>query len=436
MMSDLYGRPLGKLFDAEFFLEDALEHGTHACNYLATVDVAMTPGDGYAGFGWDEGFGDFHLVPDLNTLRRCSWREKTAMVQCDVRDGVTGGPVDVAPRSVLRSQLGAVGAAGLGGANCASELEYFIYNETYKSAHAKGHANLEPIGQYVEDYHLLQGGRTEFYHAAVRRALKACGMRVETSKGEAAKGQHELNTRFADALTMADDHVVFKQCLKEVADASGIAVTFMAKPGADEPGSSCHIHCSLVDRSGANAFVGDVDLGPGAEKTSPVFGSFLAGWIKYAPDLMPFYAPTVNSYKRYQSLSWAPTALVWASDNRTAGFRVVGRGEALRIEMRIPGADVNPYLAYAAVLASGMRGVRDGLAPPPQFTGDAYRTPGLPLVPTTLKDATAAFSTSEFARASFGDNVVDHYATFYGNEVAAYERAVTDWERQRYFEQI
>ncbi|KAK7241813.1 glutamine synthetase [Aureococcus anophagefferens] len=387
MMHDLYGRPMGKLFDADFFLADALGHGTHACNYLAAVDMAMDPVDGYAGFGYAEGYGDFHLAPDLATLRACSWREKTALVQCDVRDGATGAPVAVAPRSVLRSQVDAVDAAGLGGANVASELEYFIYADSYKAAHAKGHSNLEPIGQYVEDYHLLQGARTEFYHRRVRRALKAAGMVVETSKGEAAKGQHELNVRYDGALAMADNHVVFKQCLKEIADQENISVTFMAKPSADEPGSS-------------------------------------------------FYAPTVNAYKRYQSKSWAPTALVWSADNRTAGFRVVGSGEALRVEMRIPGADANPYLAFAAVLASGLAGVRAKLEPPAQFVGDAYSTPGLPLVPTTLKDASAAFKASAFARGAFGDVVVDHYATFFDNEVLAFERAVTDFEMRRYFEQI
>jgi glutamine synthetase len=229
MMHDLYGRPMGKLFDADFFLADALGHGTHACNYLAAVDMAMDPVDGYAGFGYAEGYGDFHLAPDLATLRACSWREKTALVQCDVRDGATGAPVAVAPRSVLRSQLDAVDAAGLGGANVASELEYFIYADSYKAAHAKGHSNLEPIGQYVEDYHLLQGARTEFYHRRVRRALKAAGMVVETSKGEAAKGQHELNVRYDGALAMADNHVVFKQCLKEIADQEGISVTFRVR---------------------------------------------------------------------------------------------------------------------------------------------------------------------------------------------------------------
>ena len=436
MMHDLYGRPMGKLFDADFFVADALSHGTHACNYLATVDMDMNPVDGYAGFGYAEGYGDFHLVPDLGTLRACSWREKTAMVQCDVHDGGSGALVAVAPRSVLRGQLDAVAAAGLGGANVASELEYFLYTESFREAHAKGHVGLEPIGQYVEDYHLLQGARTEFFHRRCRRALKAAGMVVETSKGEAAKGQHELNVKYNNALNMADDHVLFKQCLKEIADDEGISVTFMAKPGADEPGSSCHIHCSLTHVDGRNAFVGDRDLGPGASRCSDVFAHFLAGWMRHTPELMPFYAPTVNSYKRYQSLSWAPTALVWSADNRTAGFRVVGHGEGLRIEMRIPGADANPYLAFAAVLASGMAGVRAKLEPPSQFQGDAYTTPGLPLVPTTLKDANNTFKASAFARATFGDAVVDHYATFFDNEVLAFDRAVTDWEKRRYFEQI
>ncbi|KAH8068105.1 hypothetical protein JL721_7055 [Aureococcus anophagefferens] len=332
---------------------------------------------------------------------------ETALVQCDVRDGATGAPVAVAPRSVLRGQLDAVDAAGLGGANVASELEYFIYADSYKAAHAKGHVNLEPIGQYVEDYHLLQGARTEFYHRRVRRALRAAGMVVETSKGEAAKGQHELNVRYDGALAMADNHVVFKQCLKEIADQENISVTFMAKPSADEPGSSCHIHCSLTRPDGSNAFLGDRDLGPGARPRDARRPREKEGRRSTRRRSTPTSATSRRAGRR--------RPLVWSADNRTAGFRVVGSGEALRVEMRIPGADANPYLAFAAVLASGLAGVGQARAAA-QFVGDAARRRACPRA-DDAQDASAAFKASAFARGAFGDVVVDHYATFFDNGI-------------------
>jgi glutamine synthetase len=280
---------------------------------------------------------------------------------------------------------------------------------------------------------MLQGTRTEGFHAAARRHLKLSGVPVENSKGEWGRGQHELNVRYAEALDMADRHVVFKQCLKEIAEATGMSVTFMAKFAADGAGSSCHIHFSLW-REGKNAFPGNQSIGP--VKGSEPFKYFLGGWIAHVPDVMVFYAPTVNSYKRYVDASWAPTRLAWSFDNRTAGFRVVGAGAGLRIECRIPGADCNPYLALAASLASGLDGIANKIEPPECFVGDIYQAKNLPRVPYTLGDAVKLFEKSEFVKRAFGSEVVEHYAHFYRTEAASYDKAVTDWERRRYFERI
>ena len=422
--TDHYGRLMGKRFDAEFFLEEIAAAGGHACDYLLTVDMEMEPVPGYRFANWELGYGDFHLVPDLATLRQASWLERSALVLCDVRDRKTHEPVAVAPRSILRRQVEAAARLGYTGF-AGTELEHYLFRTSYRDAARQEYRGLEPAGWYLEDYHILQGSRTEAFHAQARRHLKRSGVPVETSKGEWGAGQHELNVRYAEALAMADRHTVFKQCLKEIADAAGMSVTFMAKLSADGAGSSCHIHFSLW-RDGKNAFTREGD----------VFRWFLGGWIAHVPDVMVFYAPTVNSYKRYVDASWAPTRLAWSEDNRTAGFRVVGDGPALRIECRIPGADCNPYLALAASLASGLDGISRKLEPPPCFVGDIYAAKDLPRVPYSLNEACELFSRSDFARQAFGEAVVEHYGHFFRTEVAAYERAVTDWERQRYFERI
>ena len=434
VFTDLYGRFMGKRFDAEYFLERIAADGTHACDYLLTVDMEMTPVAGYQYSNWQKGYGDFHLVPDLTTLRVAAWLDRTALVVCDVVDPATHEPVAVAPRSILRRQLERTGAMRLQ-AMAASELEYFLFRTPYRQAHELGYdeQKLEPAGWYLEDYHLLQGTREEPFNAAVRRALTASGIPVECTKGEWGKGQHELNVRYNDALPMADSHVIYKQCLKEVADQQGLSVTFMAKYSAEQAGSSCHVHLSLW-QEGRNAFAGDKTLG--RVQCSDLFRWFLAGWIAHVPEMMVLYAPTVNSYKRYQSGSWAPTRIAWSGDNRTAGFRVVGSGESLRIECRIPGADCNPYLAYAAALASGLDGIARRLEPPAAYEGDVYAAEDIPRVPVTLTQAVEMFEGSEFTRGAFGDDVVAHYAHFFRMEQAAYDRAVTDWERKRYFERI
>jgi glutamine synthetase len=415
---------MGKRFDAEMFVEEIATGGGHACDYLLTVDMEMDPVPGYKFANWELGYGDFHMVPDLGTLRHASWLEKTAFVVCDVKSEKIHDYVAVAPRSILRRQVDAAKKQGYTGF-AATELEHYLFQTSYRDAAKQDYRNLEPAGWYLEDYHILQGTRTESFHAAARRHLKLSGVPVETSKGEWGRGQHELNIRYAEALDMADRHVVFKQCLKELAEAAGMSLTFMAKFAADGAGSSCHIHFSLW-RDGKNAFA----------KGSDVFRWFLGGWIAHVPDVMVFYAPTINSYKRYVDASWAPTRLAWSYDNRTAGFRVVGEGQSLRIECRIPGADCNPYLALAASLASGLDGIANRIEPPECFVGDIYAAKNLPRVPYTLSQAIDQFSGSEFARRAFGDEAHEHYTHFYRTEAAAYDKAVTDWERRRYFERI
>lgn len=430
--TDLYGRLVGKRFDAEFFLDHAAGDGTHGCNYLLTVDMEMDPVPGYQFANWEAGYGDFHLVPDLTTLRRASWLERTALVLCDLVDDASHQRIPEAPRSILRRQVEAAAALQYRVMG-ASELEFFVFETSYGDAARRGYRDLAAAGWYIEDYHMLQGARVEKLIGPLRRHLRDSGVPVENSKGEWGHGQHELNVRYTEVLEMADRHCVYKQCAKELADQLGMSVTFMAKPAADQAGSSCHIHLSLR-RDGSNAFPGEHDLD--GIRCSDVFRWFLGGWIARAAELMPFYAPTVNSYKRYLPASWAPTALAWSFDNRTAGFRVVGAGPSLRIECRIPGADCNPYLAFAAALASGLDGIANRTEPPPMFRGDVYAARELETVPTTLGAATDRFAASAFARAAFGDAVVDHYAHFFRVEQRAYDRAVTDWDRKRYFERI
>jgi len=432
--TDHYGRTMGKRFDAEFFVDSCADDGTHFCDYILTVDMEMEPVEGYAFANWERGYGDVHLVPDLATLREAAWTTGTAFVLCDVIDDATHEPVAVAPRSILKTQIEALAAEGFSAA-AASELEFFLFRDSYRDAYTKGYRDLEAAGWYVEDYHLLQASRVEDYVGAARRALRDSGVPVENSKGEAAVGQHELNIRFADALTMADRHVVMKQAMKELADAMGVSVTFMAKPDAAQPGNSCHIHLSLWNGD-RNAFAAADDAMANADGRSDLFRWFLGGWMHHAADLMPFVAGTINSYKRYQEQSWAPTKIAWSTDNRTAGFRVVGSGASLRIENRIPGGDTNPYLAFAAAIASGLDGIRNQIEPPAEFSGDVYTATGLEQVPSTLRDAVDRFEASSAARRFFGDTVVDHYTHHLRTEVAAAEAAVTDWEMQRYFERI
>lgn len=430
--TDHFGRLMGKRFDAEYFVEDAAAHGTHGCDYLLTVDMDMEPVPGYKFANWELGYGDFHLVPDLDTLRVASWLDKTALVLCDLEDEKLHQSVKIAPRSLLREQIDKVTKHGYT-ANAASELEYFVYEDSYRDAHQKGYSDLNPMGWYLEDYHIMQGTREEKFTANARYHLKHSGIPVENSKGEWGLGQHELNIRYANVLTMSDRHTIFKQCLKEIADALGYSVTFMAKPMSGQAGSSCHIHLSLF-ADDENVFAGDNVIGP--VLGSDIFRWFLGGWMAHVQDVMVFYAPTINSYKRYEDGSWAPTRIAWSYDNRTAGFRVVGKGSSLRIECRIPGADCNPYLAYAAALASGLDGITNKIEPPDIFEGDIYEAKHLPRVPYTLAQAVDNFEISDFAKQAFGGDVVEHYTHFFRTEIESFHGAVTDWERKRYFERI
>lgn len=430
--TDHIGRIMGKRFDAEFFVSEALTHGTHCCTYMLTADMEMEPVPGYEFANWELGYGDFHLVPDISTLRVASWLDKTALVLCDVENEQTHQLISVAPRSILRKQLEVAKQSGFT-AMAASELEYYIFEDSYKAAAQKKYDELQPAGWYIEDYHIMQGTREEKFTALARRHLKRSGIPVENSKGEWGLGQHELNIRYAEALDMADRHTIFKHLCKEVADQIGVSVTFMAKPFSGQAGSSSHIHLSLWDGD-QNVFVGDQSFGP--VQCSDQFRWFLGGWMAHVPEMMVFYAPTINSYKRYEDGSWAPTRLAWSYDNRTAGFRVVGKGKSLRIECRIPGADCNPYLAYAAVLASGLDGIANQIEPPDIFQGDVYAAQHLPRVPYTLRDAIELFADSDFTKQVFGEKVVKHYTHYFRTEQAAYDSYVTDWERKRYFERI
>ncbi len=423
---DHYGRLMGKRFDAGFFVRDVAAAGTHGCDYLLTTDIEMEPVPGYEFANWKLGYGDFHLVPDLATLRRATWLDATALVLCDLHT-TEHGDVAPAPRTLLRGAVDRLAALGLT-AMAASELEYYLFTDTYREAAERGYDDLTPLGWYLEDYNILQGTREEFYNRAVRRHLAKSGIPVENSKGEWGRGQHEMNIRYTSVDQMADRHAVMKQAMKEMADDAGISVTFMAKPFDGQAGSSCHMHVSLW-REGHNAFVDGPD-------TSGEFGGFVAGLLRRLPDITVLLAPTINSYKRFEHGSWAPTRLAWSRDNRTAALRVVGERDSLRVECRVPGADCNPYLAYAALLAAGAEGIEDELAMPDAFVGDVYEAHDVATLPTTLRDATELFRESEFAEKFLGGDVHRHYTHFFTTEADAFDAAVTDWERRRYFERI
>jgi glutamine synthetase len=439
-LPDPFGRLVGKRFRAEVFLDSIAKHGTHGCNYLLTVNLEMDPLDGFKVASWDTGFGDFALQPDLETLRLLPWQPGAALVICD-HVKPDGSLVAEAPRSVLRGQLETIAKRGFA-CFCASELEFYLFNQTYHSAFASGYRDLQPSSDYRIDYHLMQPTRDEALMRAIRNGMTAARVPIESSKGEWSRGQHEINFIYADPLAMGDMHVLFKQGIKEIADQHGKAVSFMAKYAPTEAGNSCHIHMSLW-KGGRNAFWGRNEKQPAGRKPtsadtqgSSLFRQFLGGLIKYSPELSLFFAPTVNSYKRYQPGSWAPTRMAWALDNRTVGFRVVGEGNSFRIENRMPGADANPYLGFAAMLAAGSAGIDEKLDCGQEYCGNAYVDPKLARLPSTLAEAAVLLDKSKIARASFGDNVIDFYVHHARLEVEAFNNAVTDWEKQRYFERI
>lgn len=427
---DLYGRLMGKRITGHFFLEHVANDGMHACDYLLACDMEMDAIPGYQFANWERGYGDMHCIPDFSTLRRAAWLPRTAMILCDLFVDGSHQPIPVAPRQILRNQIERAHALGLS-AMCGSEYELYLFKESFDAVAAKGFNNLETIGSYNEDYHILQGTKEEGLMSAIRRSLDQSGVPVEFSKGEAGLGQQELNLKYCDILGQADRNAIYKHAAKEIAWQQGQAITFMAKWDERHTGSSAHLHLSLW-AGDQPAFPGDEPLGP--VMASPIFRHFLGGWIAHARELSVCFAPYPASYKRYQSRSWAPTAIAWSYDNRTAGFRVVGRGKSLRIECRIPGADANPYIAYAAALAAGLDGIENEIEPPPSFQGDIYAARELPQVPRTLYEAIDAFEQSEFARRAFGDQVYEHYLHFVRTEQRKFDDVVTSWERARYFE--
>jgi glutamine synthetase len=419
--TDMQGRLMGKRLHAEFFLDGQVaEHGIEGCNYLLALDMEMDPIPGYGIASWEQGYGDFALAPDLATLRRIPWLEGTALVLCDVL-WHDGNPVNPSPRQVLKRQVER--AAELGYTPMfGSELEFYLLKESFEEAHAKHYRDLTPSVPYILDYHILATTYDEPLIRQIRNGMQGAGIPVETSKGEAWPGQQEINFRFAGAITMADNHTIYKNGAKEIAHLNGCSITFMAKPDHTWIGNSCHIHSSLW-RGEESAFAGESD----------VFKQYLAGQIACLKELAIFLAPTINSYKRYAAGSWAPTTLAWGHDNRTCGFRIVGHGQGLRAETRIPGGDVNPYLAFAALLAAGLHGIEQGLELPPPLEGNAYESDA-ERFPHSLREAIEALEKGQMARAALGDDVVDHYLNYARTEQRLFDEVVTCYERERMFE--
>ncbi len=429
-MVDMQGRLVGKRFQAEFFCDTA-EDETHACNYLLANDIDMELVPGYQATSWSKGYGDFVLKPDLSTLKLLPWLEGTAMVICDVLDHHEHAPVPHSPRAMLRRQVERLDAKGYK-PFLASELEFYLFDETYETAHRKHYQDLKTEGYYIEDYHIFQTTKEEDVMRAIRKGLQGCGITVENSKGEWGPGQEEINVRYDEALPMADSHVILKTACKDIAHQKGKALTFMAKWNYELAGNSCHIHASLWDKAGKKPLFLDPEAKHGMSKT---MCHFVAGQLKYADEITYFLAPFINSYKRFQAGTFAPTKAIWSLDNRTAGFRLCGEGtKAIRIECRIGGGDVNPYLAFSALLAAGLAGIEEKLELPEPYMGDAYAGKKLHDVPKTLREAIKALEKSKMLRAALGEEVVEHYLHTARWEQFEYDRRVTDWELKRGFE--
>jgi glutamine synthetase len=426
-MTDMQGRLQGKRCGARYFMEEVLPHGAEACNYLLAVDVEMNTVPGYAMTSWESGYGDFALDPDLSTMRLVPWHAGTALVLCDVQ-WLDGRPVAPSPRQVLQRQLDRLAEHGLA-AYVGTELEFYAYNTSYEEAWRKGYRDLEPVNQYNVDYSLIGTGRVDGLLRGIGRGMTGAGLYMESIKGECNLGQHEIAFRYADAMSTCDNHVVYKTGAKEIAAQHDMSLSFMAKIDARE-GNSCHIHLSLRGKDGKSAMAGDREHG-----FSTLMEHFLAGQLACLSELTALLAPNVNSYKRFAEGSFAPTAVAWGVDNRTCALRIVGHGESLRFENRLPGGDVNPYLAVAALIAAGLHGLENELPLEVPVTGNAY-TSDKPRVPSTLRDAAALLEGSEVARTAFGDEVVEHYLNAARVEVAAFDAAVTDWERVRGFERL
>ena len=423
--TDMQGRLQGKRMHAVYFAEHVLEQGTEGCNYLLAVDIEMNTVEGYPMSSWERGYGDFEFVLDPQTIRLLPHMPGAAMVQCDLV-WLDHSPVVQSPRTILKAQLDRVAERGLL-ALAGTELEFIAFQTSYEDAGRQHYRDLVPVNTYNVDYSILGGARAEPLLREIRNVMYAAGLDVESAKGECNFGQHEIGFLYADALTTADNHAVYKTVAKEIAAQQGRAITFLAKYNERE-GSSCHIHLSLRGADGTPVFWAD-----GAR--TPMYDSFVAGLLATMADFTLLYAPNINSYKRFSPGSFAPTTIAWGTDNRTCAVRLVGRGGGARLENRVPGADANPYLALAAMLAGGLHGIEQGLTLGEELTGNAYSS-GLPTVPRALRDARDAWLGSDVARASFGDEVVDHYANMAAVELAAFDAAVTDWELRRGFERM
>jgi len=426
---DMQGRLMGKRFHAQHFIDSAFEE-THCCNYLLATDLEMYTVEGYAATSWSGGYGDYVMKPDLSTLRLVPWLEGTAMVLCDLLDHHTHEEVPHAPRAMLKKQIARLEDLGFT-AKCATELEFFLFEKSYDDMRKSGFRELEPISGYNEDYHILQTTKEEAVMRPVRNHLYKAGIPVENTKGEAETGQEELNIRYAPAMDCADYHTIAKNAVKEIAWANGRSASFLAKWRSDKVGSSTHIHQSIWNEAGENAFHDP----SGDHGMSELMRRYLAGLIKYAPDYTYFLAPYINSYKRFQKGTFAPTKTVWSVDNRTAGFRLCGDGtKAVRVECRIGGSDLNPYLAIAAQLAAGIRGIEEKLELDPPASGDVYEAKRAREIPATLRDARETLRKSKMLREAFSDAVIEHYARAAEWEIEEFDRAVTDYEIARGFE--
>ncbi|MBZ0130663.1 MAG: glutamine synthetase family protein [Rhodobacteraceae bacterium] len=427
-MVDMQGRLQGKRFHAGHFVTSAWQE-THCCNYLLATDLEMYTVEGFAATSWQRGYGDYTLRPDMSTLRRVAWQEGTAMVLCDVFDHHGHAPVAHSPRAMLKAQVARLEAMGFS-AVAATELEFFLFEKSYRDLHRDGYRDLQPLSYYNEDYSLTLTSREEDVMRALRNGLFASGVPVEGSKGEAEAGQEELNLRYGPALASAEYHAIAKHAAKEIGWQKGRAVSFLPKWHPDRVGSAAHVHISLWSADGLPAFH-DPEAAHGL---SALGRQFLGGLLKYADDLTLLMAPYVNSYKRFQKGTFAPTRKVWSVDNRTAAYRLCGEGSAaVRVECRVPGSDMNPYLVMAGMIAAGIAGIEEGLDPGPALTGDAYDGKGAK-IPASLDAATEAFRGSPLLRAAFGDAVVDHYAHAADWEQECFDNAVTDWEIARGFE--
>lgn len=429
---DMQGRLMGKRVTGEFILENDISEGTHFCNYLLGTNFTMDTNENFEFMNWDKGYGDYLALPDLNTLKVIPWLEKTAIVFCDVYTVDGSEPICIAPRNILKNQIEKAEKLGFS-PHMASELEFYLFNQSFAEIDKKGYDNLETAGHLNEDYNLLQGSKNEPLYQRIRNQMHLMGIQIESSKGEAYKGQHEINLKYADALKAADQHIMFKHGMKEICIQNEKAVTFMAKPYEEWTGSSGHIHLSLMEKGTKNnAFYAGEDA---VDSKSETMQHFLAGIIKYTKDFALLFAPYVNSYKRFAPNTWAPVSIAWSKDNRSAGYRVVGDGNSLRFESRISGADMNPYLAYSALIGAGLYGIEHKIELPDELVGNAYEQEDIDRIPSSLHEAIWNWKNSDVVKEVLGEDVATHYLEAARSEQNEFDSFVTTWERSRYFEQ-